>query len=95
MNNNVFSYEDYLYLYEHYDVDELDDIVKKIGKSSMQIIAKARKLGLRGTKEFTPQHMQAAKYYGKTLGTALIFLFPELTVPEVKELLQCNGIKVS
>lgn len=95
MDNNNFTFEDYKYIYEHYNTDNVDDIAKKLGKSSVQVITKASKLGLRGVKEFTNEHAQAAKYYGKTLGTAIIFLFPELTIPEAKELLQCNGIKVS
>lgn len=66
------------------------DITSKIeGRSIVNIESRAEKLNTHIKQPFTEEELYLAKYYGKTLGDAVIFMMPQRSPVEIKELLEC------
>lgn len=88
MNNN-WTWEDYATLRNCYPSMGADITTVIEGRSLVNIEARAEKLNTHIKKPFTDNEKHLAKYYKSTLGTALIFLLPDRSPSEIKELLEC------
>ena len=89
---NKYTYEEYDYIYNHYNTDGAAAVAEQLDRSVPSIENKAAKLGLVNKGVFTANELQLAKKYGNTLGDAMVFLLPERTVPEIREMIACaNG----
>lgn len=84
-----WKWPDYSYLHRHYPSDGAKKVSVQLGKSLSNVENKAEKLNLNEQVPFSEEELKTASTYGKTLGTALIFLLPHRTQYEVKELLEC------
>lgn len=93
MEQAVYTFEDYDYIYRHYNVDGAESVAAALNRSVQSVNAKAVKMNLVGAKEFTQQEKEYVRNYGKVLGTALVFLMPGRTSFEVKEMLACKNRK--
>lgn len=92
MSKVLYTYEEYDYIYNHYNTDGATAVAEQLDRSVPSIENKAAKLGLVNKGVFTTNELQLAKKYGSTLGDAMIFLLPERTVPEIREMIACaNG----
>ena len=86
-----WSFEDYDYLYKHFNVDGVTACAKALQRSETAVQSKAAKLGLVPQGAFTPQELSFANSYGKALGGALIFVLPYRTSVECEELIECKN----
>ena len=93
MEQAVYTFEDYDYIYRHYNVDGAESVAAVLNRSVQSVNAKAVKMNLVGAKELTQQEKEYARNYGKVLGTALVFLMPGSTSFEIKEMLACKNRK--
>lgn len=89
-DTSPYTFEDYDFIYKNFNSTPIAEIAEKLGRSIASVRIKAEKLGLIKTGEFTATEQQYARTYGKTLGTALMFVIPDRTSSAIKELLQCT-----
>lgn len=88
-NNTNWSLQEYSVVYNEYPFTGPVPIADKLNRTVNSVVGKAIKLGVEMPKPFTSEEKVIASTYGKSLGTALIFLLPNRTVIEVSELLKC------
>lgn len=89
MNKSLYTLEEYDYIYKHYHCDSIESIADHLGRSVPSVEHRAAKLGLGVVKPFSGDEVQLAKKYGPILGDALVFLVPDRTTSEVRELNTC------
>lgn len=87
--SNLYTIDEYDYIYKHYNEEGAEAVGEALNRSASSVESKAQKLGLVPHNSFTDEELSLAKEYNKTLGTALIFLFPYRTVSEIEELIKC------
>ena len=90
MSKVLYTYEEYDYIYKHYNTDGAEAISQCLERSVPSIENKANKLGLSPKGVFTTNELQLAQKYGSTLGDAMVFILPDRTVPEIQELVACT-----
>jgi len=85
-----WSFADYKFLYENYNTLGPVECAKELNRSVSSVENKAEKLKISRQGSFKQYELDYASTYGKSLGTALIFLLPHRTTCEVRELLECR-----
>lgn len=65
------------------------DVASKLGRTVSGVVEKAQCLGVEYNKKFTEEEIKLAQNYGATLGSALLFLLPKRSIPEIGELITC------
>lgn len=83
----MWDYKNIDYLYNNYSLGDDASICKELDVTKTAISAEVEKLHLRRCGRFTEEELNTAERYGSSLGTALIFLMPQRSVPEVRQLL--------
>lgn len=91
-HGNQWSFEDYDYLYKHFAVNGVVSCAKELQRSETAVTSKSMKLGLSSQSPYTAQELNFANSYGKVLGGALMFLMPNRTSGECKELIECKNM---
>lgn len=91
VQGNQWSFREIDYVYKHYNVDGAESVSKVLGRSVTSVISKAEKLNLKRKGEFQKYELDYASTYGRPLGGAMIFLIPDRTSLEVKELIKCKN----
>ncbi len=89
MVNKDWTWEDYEYLYRHYNILPVNTIAEKLGRSVSSTVSHAEKLGLFPRSNFSRKDLLTARNYSGQLGTALIFLLPEYSTANIEELMAC------
>lgn len=90
MSKLLYSYSEYDYIYKNYNNKGAVGVSEDLKRSAASVEARAQKLGLIPHGEFTKEELGYAEEYGKVLGTALLFLMPYRTIPEIEELILCT-----
>lgn len=90
MSKVLYTYDEYAYIYNHYNTEGAAAISEALERSVPSIENKASKLGLVPHGVFTTNELALAQKYGADLGEAMIFLMPERTIPEIQELIACT-----
>lgn len=85
-----WCFNDYDFLYKNYNKLGAAACAKELNRSVSSVESKAAKLNLIPQGEFKQYELNYASTYGKTLGTAMIFLLPYRTTSEVQELIECR-----
>ena len=88
-NEKQWSYADYDKLYNEYPTRDVVTLAKEMGVSVSNLVDRACTLNIHNMKEPEQKELELAKSYGKALGSAMIFLLPERTPQECKELMEC------
>lgn len=90
MNNKEWSWEDYDYLYKHYNTVPISEIAEHLGRSISSVNSHAEKLGLFPI--FTPvqKDINLIRTYHKQLGNAVIFLTPTYSTAMVEDVIKCG-----
>lgn len=90
MSTGVWTFEELDVIYKSYNTDGAEKVAERLGRSISTVHNKADKLGLLPQGEFKKYELDLASTYGKTLGSAMIFLLPRRTTNEVVELIRCK-----
>lgn len=84
-----WTWDDYDYIYNNFACGDSDEIAQHLGRSILNIEAKAQKLNVSKCKEPTTEEIQMYHNYKKVLGNALIFLMPDRSIPELGVIAEC------
>ena len=90
MGANSWTWADYDYLYNHYALEDSVDTAKNLNRAVLNIESKANKLGLTKYQPPTDEELKSSSYFGKVLGSAMIFLLPNRSLPELEVLMSCK-----
>lgn len=92
MSNKDWTWDDYEYLYNNYNIIPTQEIAEHLDRSVSSVTSHAEKLGLLPISSFDKKDISCAARYGSQLGTALVFLLPRYSTAKMEELLRCvNG----
>ena len=84
-----YTFDDYDYIYKHFNQDGPVSVAQHLGRSVASVTNRSTKLNLLSQGAPTAEELKYCRNYGKTLGTALMFLMPNRTTVEIEEMLAC------
>lgn len=89
-SSQPWTIQDYDYIYKHYNTDGPKACAEALGKLPNLVNIKAQNLDIRYRTEFTTDELKMCRQYSSIMGTALIFLMPNRTVEDIKEMIKCS-----
>lgn len=89
MLGNNWTWTDYDFLYKNYANLGAEEVAKRLNKPVDTVITKSEKMHLRDKHSYTKEEIKLSRAYGSILKGSMIFLIPDRTSKDIKELLAC------
>lgn len=87
--HDAWTWQEYDTIRKRYPKEGADVINLLHNRSASALASRAMKINTYEHVEFTDEELWLAKKYGKSMGKALMFIFPDRTPYEIEDLLRC------